>query len=853
LASFSRGLGLLLTVCMAATRPSSAIRTGSPDSSLWWETKDFIEITKAVHARRAAGDFAGLESVYTQGYQRARKLGNRPAQISYLSNLGTARMVSLRYAPALEAYLEASALAEQAEDWSALGGIAVNLALIYQRMGDANAARSALQRGKGAMDRLRTPPSYKAQLLMRIRSVHDALQKDGAESHFVDPRYEDAIEAARQTADPTAEAAAWDMLGREKIAAGDLEEAEAPLGEALRLRTSHSPANLYLSYAALGTLRLAQADRAGGEERRRRAQEAEAFTERAIRSGSPGPAIYTLLHQRGRVREALGQTKLALEDFSAAVDQASQWNGAVPAALSLVTGANVTMQHEMFDSFVEAAAREALRTGDQKWATEAFLALEANRAASLRASRELVPVWRKRLPTAYWETLERLSEEEARELSTAGTVSPESKRLRLELTEMESTAGVGVSVTLAENFRTRNSLIHFQQGLRESDLLLSFYLGKRESYLWAVTQSSIELHRLPAESEIREDIERFREALTSAVGRGGGQPAGERLGADLYQRLFGSLSPADGAKTSWLLSLDGPLFELPFAALVSDYENGQPVYAAERHSSQRIPGAMFLHAPLNSVTGNSGTAAPRGYLGVADPVYNSADPRRKPDPWWKDPWKMDWRARGPAAGQEDRGQLNRLVSSARELQRSSQSWQTATGPPRPIQILEGTAAQRDAFLQALDTRPSTIHLATHVLAPEVGSPDAQSEQAFLAFSLDASGRPGLLSTSEVGMLRVPGTLIVMTGCATGLGDARAGAGLLGLTRAWMMAGARAVVATSWPVPDTDGDLIPAFYRHLEANSATEALRRARVDMIHSGTWQASPSYWAAFQVTGGGR
>lgn len=40
---------------------------------------------------------------------------------------------------------------------------------------------------------------------------------------------------------------------------------------------------------------------------------------------------------------------------------------------------------------------------------------------------------------------------------------------------MESTAGDGVPVRLAENFRTRNSLIHFQQGLGESDLLFSFY------------------------------------------------------------------------------------------------------------------------------------------------------------------------------------------------------------------------------------------------------------------------------------------------------------------------------------------------------------------------------------------
>ncbi len=795
----------------------------------------------------------GLEAVYARGYERATALGNRPAQINYLSNLGTARMLSLRYASALEAYLEASALAEQARDWSALGGIAVNLAHIYQRMGDADAALSALERGKAAVDHLRAPPAYEAQLLIRLRSVRVALQENPSERRSIEPSYEDAIEAARQTDNPSAEALAWHLLGEEEIAAGQLEEAEAALGQALRLRTAHSPKDLGFSYAALGALRLAQADRASGDARRRQAQEAEAFTERALGTGPSGPPVYVLLHQRGRIHEVLGQTELALEDFSAAADQASQGYGAVPAALALLTEANVGFQHQVYDSFVEAASREALRTGDRKWAIEAFLALEANRAASLRESRALAPAWKEKLPIAYWETLARLNQEETRHLSTAGTASPESKRLRLELTEMESTAGIGVSAMLTENFRARNSLIHFQHGLGESDLLLSFHLGKRESYLWAVTQSGLELHRLPAESEIREDVRRFRDAVLT-----GGQPEGERLGADLYQRLFGALSPADAAKTSWLLSLDGPLFELPFAALVSGYQNGQPVYTVEQHSLQRIPGAMFLDASFHNNTANHDTAKSHavpagGYLGVADPVYNSADPRWKPGPWWKLWWTMDGSFRRTADGAEGRGQLNRLVSSARELHRSSQSWQTSTGPPRPIQVLEGTAARRDAFLEGLDAMPSTIHLATHVLTPQVRSSGTLSQQAFLAFSLDASGRPGLLSTSEVGMLHVPGALIVMTGCATGAGDARAGAGLLGLSRAWMMAGAKDVVATSWPVADTNGDLIPAFYRYLQTNSAAEALRRAKVEMIHSGTWQASPSYWAAFQVAGGGR
>jgi CHAT domain-containing protein len=233
---------------------------------------------------------------------------------------------------------------------------------------------------------------------------------------------------------------------------------------------------------------------------------------------------------------------------------------------------------------------------------------------------------------------------------------------------------------------------------------------------------------------------------------------------------------------------------------------------------------------------NRQAAAQGGYLGVADAVYNSADPREPVG------WSL-WNGRP-----EGRDQMNRLVSSRRELERSSASWRTATGVAQPIQILEGTEARSDAFLQALTAAPSIIHLATHVLTSTT-----RSEHAFLAFSLDASGSPGLLSTSEIGMLRVPGALVVMTGCATGSGDARVGAGLLGLTRAWMMAGARAVVATNWPVPDIDGDLMPDFYQHLRSNSSAEALRRSQTQLIHSGTWQASPSYWAAFQVTGGGR
>jgi CHAT domain-containing protein len=93
----------------------------------------------------------------------------------------------------------------------------------------------------------------------------------------------------------------------------------------------------------------------------------------------------------------------------------------------------------------------------------------------------------------------------------------------------------------------------------------------------------------------------------------------------------------------------------------------------------------------------------------------------------------------------------------------------------------------------------------------------------------------------------------MTGCESGEGEIQAGAGLLGLTRAWQMAGARAVIATGWPVSDTNGELFAAFYRHLRDVPPAEALRRSQVEMIYSGTWRSAPGYWASYQVSGGGR
>jgi CHAT domain-containing protein len=185
-------------------------------------------------------------------------------------------------------------------------------------------------------------------------------------------------------------------------------------------------------------------------------------------------------------------------------------------------------------------------------------------------------------------------------------------------------------------------------------------------------------------------------------------------------------------------------------------------------------------------------------------------------------------------------QLNRLVASRIEVERSARAWGA------PTRLLIGSDARRATLLESLNRMPpAVVHLATHVVGVE------GQAGSFLALTLGAGANPELVGAPDIAMLQVPGSLIVMTGCASGSGEAWAGAGLLGLTRAWLAAGAGQVLATQWPVEDSGGDLLPYFFDQYKRVPAAEALRRGQVAMLHSGTWQADPAYWGAFQLTGG--
>jgi CHAT domain-containing protein len=347
---------------------------------------------------------------------------------------------------------------------------------------------------------------------------------------------------------------------------------------------------------------------------------------------------------------------------------------------------------------------------------------------------------------------------------------------------------------------------------------------------------------LAAERDIAKSVQTFREAIPA----GGAEAV--RQGRHLYRQLFGQLQPQEIHKPAWLLSLDGALFNVPFAALITN-ESANPVYLVDRHTLQTVSGALLLKTAAGRAS--RGSQRSGAFLGVGDPIYNQVDPR----------WRGPVSARSPAV------QLQRLVGSRMEVESSARTWVAGGGA---AVVLQGPEAQRDAFLEKLEQRPAVIHLATHVLFAQ-----ANREQGLIAFSLGDSrngdprnggwrhrdsandgspaiaAEPEFLTTSEIAGLRVPGALVVMTGCATGSGEAQAGAGLLGLTRAWLMAGASTVISTMWPVEDNSGGIFARFYFYLRNHSAAEALQLSQREAAHSRTGRQGPESWASYQVTGG--
>ena len=115
---------------------------------------------------------------------------------------------------------------------------------------------------------------------------------------------------------------------------------------------------------------------------------------------------------------------------------------------------------------------------------------------------------------------------------------------------------------------------------------------------------------------------------------------------------------------------------------------------------------------------------------------------------------------------------------------------------------------------------------------------------------------GLLSAFDVTGMNLSGTnLVVLSGCDTGLGDTFAGEGVMGLRRAFQIAGARYVVMSLWQLSDREAvRQMRTFYQaYIEGSNPVLALRdmqRSRISWLRNALGEAPPALWGAFTIQG---
>jgi len=116
---------------------------------------------------------------------------------------------------------------------------------------------------------------------------------------------------------------------------------------------------------------------------------------------------------------------------------------------------------------------------------------------------------------------------------------------------------------------------------------------------------------------------------------------------------------------------------------------------------------------------------------------------------------------------------------------------------------------------------------------------------------------GYLSASEVGALKLDADWVILSACNTAAGGAQGAEALSGLARAFIYAGARALLVSHWAVDSAATvklitSAVGSITRDAKIGRA-EALRRAMLAMIDSGNArEAHPSAWAPFVVVGEG-
>jgi CHAT domain-containing protein/tetratricopeptide (TPR) repeat protein len=826
-------------------------------------------------------------------YQRIR--GENSAEVGHvLLQLGISSKNQARYGAAEEYLHHALAIYEQAAPSDSGLALTINaLAVVLDLQGRRDEAEALYKRTLAAQEQALGPDHpYVADTLENLAIVY----KDQARYQEAENLYKRvlAINQKVHSANHPNIASASMNLANVYLAKGEYAEAEKQLIRALAIEDKVLGKSHPELLATLHNLGIAYT-------RQKKFSDAERAFKRALAIGEA-----TLASNHPRVASAFYNLAIMYRDAGKTPEMLTYSRRATAAVTAYAAReGSVAEQNERMGGVIEQRAHyfrfhaEALWTAAQKGiapapelARESFQAAQwasqSSAAAALQqmavrfaaGNGALAALVRERQDlSAFWGS--RNNALIAALSNPPGQQRTEVDVLRTQIADIESKLSANAA-RLEKNFPDYSVLSNpkpltvedVQQLLAADEVLVSFLIGERQSYVFALTHEQFYWRTIGiGGGNLSEKVSAFRSGLDlEKLQKSPGKPVlfDLALAHELYIALIGPVEELVKDKRHVIAVLSGSLTSLPFhllatekpAKLVTKVEDialyRDAPWLIKRQAVSVLPSIASLRALRLFARQAESTKA---IVGFGDPIFDPTE-----------------RARALA----ERGATK---SRAAVMTRAySEFWQGASIDRKTLALalpsLLDTADELEAVATKLGASRSDIHLqkdasettvkhaalanyrvvyfATHGLV--AGDVKGLGEPAL---ALTIPNEPselddGLLTASEVAQLKLNADWVVLSACNTAAGDKPGADALSGLARAFFYAGARALLVSHWAVAsDTATRLTTTTFDILHGDpklGRAEALRRAMLTYMNDATdpLNAYPALWAPFVVVGEG-
>ncbi len=377
----------------------------------------------------------------------------------------------------------------------------------------------------------------------------------------------------------------------------------------------------------------------------------------------------------------------------------------------------------------------------------------------------------------------------------------------------ESRAGTlekGLDVGPAK--RPRGPTLNPRQIAQRADATLLFYwLGEKQSYLWAITPARIAAFTLPSRREIAERVKNYGRKI---IGLRDTKRAGDQDGESLYKVLIAPAAVVIEPKKQVIILADGELSELNFETLLAPDRGAGPT---------EIPGGdARVHYLIEDMTLVS--APSLAMLKAPQPVRE----RRGKILLLGDPVSV---------GEE----FPSLPLFGFEMKKIESHFEKDR-----MAVIAGKQATPATYLASNPAQYSYIHFVSHAVANSIVPLDS----AIVLSKSNADENSFKLYARDIIQHPIGAKLVTISACYGSGTRLYAGEGLVGLSWAFLHAGAQRVIGALWEVSDESTPrLMDGLYRGIEEGDSPEvSLRKAKLALLHSQSRFSLPFYWATFQI-----